>query len=56
MVKENWRGRIEGDRLPKTYFCVSGGCLVMEQGGVDVQGAEREMDCRYRGRGDGTKR
>lgn len=49
-------GRIEREQLPKMCFCVCGGCLVMEEGVVDVRGAERETDCRYGGRGERTKR
>lgn len=36
--------RIERERLSKMCFRVCGGCLVMEKGVVDVQGAERVMD------------
>lgn len=35
--------------------CECGGCSVMEEGVVDVEGVERETDCRYGGGGKGAK-
>ena len=47
---------IERERLAKKCFSVCGGCLMMEEGVVDVRGAERETDCRYQGEGgEGAK-
>ncbi|KAM7404939.1 hypothetical protein PAMP_012242 [Pampus punctatissimus] len=49
------RGEIEREQLPKMRVCVCGECLVMEKGVVGVKGAEKEMDCRYGGRGAAQK-